>query len=50
VSAAGGPMTLALAQQAAAAGINQGTVIMTRTQAIQHAAQGLAAAWATSKP
>lgn len=50
VSAAGGPMTLALAQQAAAAGINQAAVIMTRTQAIQHAAQGLAAAWATSKP
>jgi len=43
-----GSMTLALAQQAAASGINQGNLLMTKTQAIQHAAQGLAAMWPTT--
>lgn len=40
-----GPMTLALAQQAAAAGIAGGGVLMTRAQAQQRAAIGLAGAW-----
>jgi hypothetical protein len=48
VSAAGGPMTLALAQQAMAAGINSGLAIQTKTGAIQRGAQALAAAWTTS--
>ena len=42
------PMTLALAQQAAAAGLNQANALLTKAQAIQFAAKGLAAAWPTS--
>jgi hypothetical protein len=43
-----GPLTLAMAQAAAAAGLNQANMLMTKAQAIQHAAQGLAAAWPRS--
>jgi hypothetical protein len=41
----GGVMTLALAQEAAAQGIDMGNALMTKTTAIKLAARGLAAAW-----
>jgi hypothetical protein len=41
---------LALAQEAAAAGISKGGALLTKTQAIQFSAQGLAASWTVGGP